>query len=46
MKAGTVHIVRKLWGMSYSSGGEFDYSEFDLDKARPAGCRQRRGHQP
>ncbi|CAN5412827.1 NtaA/DmoA family FMN-dependent monooxygenase [soil metagenome] len=25
------HIKMRLWGMSYASGGEFDYSKFDLD---------------
>ena len=26
------HIQMRLWGMSYASGGEFDYSKFDLDE--------------
>jgi long-chain alkane monooxygenase len=25
------HMIRALWGMSYASGGEFDYSQADLD---------------
>ena len=24
-------MTRALWGMSYASGGEFDYSKADLD---------------
>lgn len=28
-------IERRLWGLSYTSGGEFDFSTFDLDKEVP-----------
>jgi alkanesulfonate monooxygenase SsuD/methylene tetrahydromethanopterin reductase-like flavin-dependent oxidoreductase (luciferase family) len=28
-------IERALWGLSYTSGGEFDFSTFDLDKEVP-----------
>ena len=30
------HAIEKaLWGLSYTSGGEFDFSTFDLDKEVP-----------
>jgi len=28
-------IEKALWGLSYTSGGEFDFSTFDLDKEVP-----------